>query len=205
MSNIIKSKVLLGATIAGAALAGLMFASSAFAYTHTVTLKMGDSSSQVMSLQQALNGDGFIVASVGAGSPGMETTYFGQLTKNAVMSFQKAKGLSMIDGVVGNQTGTAIAALTGGSVTHPAGCSSASGYSTTTGQSCSNSLYPAGCTSATGYSTTTGASCAGTAASFPAGCSSAAGYSSSTGTKCDSSSSSSSSSTGPLAGGAGSI
>jgi len=47
--------------------------------------------------------------------------------------------------------------------TYPAGCTSAVGFSTTTGLACSGAVtYPAGCTSAVGFSPTTGASCAGT-------------------------------------------
>lgn len=159
MSKLLKSKILIGGLVGAAMLVGASIASAA--YTHTGLLKMGMSGSQVMSLQQTLNSGGFLVASVGAGSPGMESMYFGQLTKNAVMAFQTAKGLSMVDGVVGHQTGTALAAMTGGSVTFPAGCTSASGYSTTTGVSCTQTAsYPAGCTSSVGYSSTTGVSCA---------------------------------------------
>ncbi len=131
------------------------------AYTHTGLLKMGMTSSQVMSLQQTLNSGGFLISTTGAGSPGMESMYFGAKTKAAVMSFQMAKGLGA-DGVVGLQTGTALAAMTGGSVPYPAGCSSTSGYSTTTGQPCSSSAnLPAGCMSTSGFSSTTGAACNG--------------------------------------------
>jgi hypothetical protein len=50
----------------------------------------------------------------------------------------------------------------------PAGCTSAVGYSATTGQLCSGaSLFPAGCTSALGYSPTTGQACNGTVVSTP--------------------------------------
>ena len=59
------------------------------------------------------------------------------------------------------------AAFTGGSMsttTYPAGCTSGTGYSSTTGQPCTGvvvtTTYPAGCTSSSGYSSTTGASCA---------------------------------------------
>jgi hypothetical protein len=63
--------------------------------------------------------------------------------------------------------------------------------------------FPAGCTSASGYSSTTGVKCdTGTSAGLPAGCSSTAGYSPLTGTKCDSSTGTP---TGPLAGTAGTV
>ncbi len=135
--------------LVGAVVAVAVFASSASAsYTHTGVLKMGMTSSQVQSLQKTLNGGGFLISTTGAGSPGMESMYFGAKTKAAVMSFQVAKGL-MADGVVGAQTGTALAAMTDGSVTTPgatlpAGCVAGAMFSATTGQPC------------TGGSTTTG-------------------------------------------------
>ncbi len=148
--------------VATLALVAVLATGAKAAYTHTGLLKMGMTNSQVMSLQQTLNGGGFLVATTGAGSPGMESMYFGAKTKAAVMAFQSAKGLKA-DGVVGTQTGTALAAMTGGSVNFPAGCTSTSGYSTTTGQSCASAgNLPAGCTSTSGYSSTTGAACNGT-------------------------------------------
>jgi peptidoglycan hydrolase-like protein with peptidoglycan-binding domain len=157
MSNLLKSKIFLGFMVLAFVLVGASVASAA--YSHTMTLKMGMSNSQVMSLQQTLNGGGFLVSTTGAGSPGMESMYFGAKTKAAVMAFQSAKGLS-VDGVVGPQSGAALAAMTSGSVSYPAGCTSNSGYSTTTGQSCAvSTTLPAGCTSTMGYSPTTGASC----------------------------------------------
>ncbi len=150
--------------LVGAVVAVAVFASSASAsYTHTGVLKMGMTSSQVQSLQKTLNGGGFLISTTGAGSPGMESMYFGSKTKAAVMSFQVAKGL-MADGVVGAQTGTALAAMTGGSVAYPAGCSSTTGYSTSTGLPCTSGAstsLPAGCVAGAMFSSTTGASCTG--------------------------------------------
>ncbi len=190
MSNLSKSKVLLGLAIAVAVLVvGGTFVSAA--YTQTVTLKQGMTSPQVLSLQQTLNANGYLIATTGAGSPGMETSYFGSKTKSAVMAFQTAKGLTA-DGVVGPQTGAALAALTGTTSSSglPAGCTSATGYSATTGQPCtstsSSSTLPAGCTSTSGYSPTTGVKCdSTTSTTLPAGCTSTSGYSSTTGAKCD--------------------
>jgi peptidoglycan hydrolase-like protein with peptidoglycan-binding domain len=160
MSNLLKSKFFLGMMVVAFA---LVASTASAAYMHSGLLKMGMTSSNVMSLQQTLNGGGFLVSTVGAGSPGMESMYFGAKTKAAVMAFQSAKGLTA-DGVVGVQTGTALASMTGGSVSYPAGCTSTTGFSTTTGMSCASTgstSLPAGCMSTSGFSPTTGMSCSG--------------------------------------------
>lgn len=139
-------------------------ASTASAYTHMGVLKMGSTGSQVVELQKALNGNGFLVSTTGAGSPGMESSYFGAKTKSAVMAFQSAKGLTA-DGVVGAQTGTALSAMAGGTMTgsYPAGCTSNTGFSTTTGMSCAGTVSTVpGCTPGAMFSSTTGQSCSGT-------------------------------------------
>jgi hypothetical protein len=101
------------------------------------------------------------------------------MTKAAVMAWQAGHGL-VADGVVGAMTRAALMGAPTGN-------------------------FPAGCTSASGYSSTTGVKCdTGTSMGLPAGCSSTAGYSPLTGAKCDGGSSSSSNN-GPLSGGAGDI
>jgi len=62
--------------------------------------------------------------------------------------------------------------MTGGSVSYPAGCTSTTGFSTTTGMSCASTgstSLPAGCTSTAGFSSTTGASCSGGASTGSTG------------------------------------
>src|SRR3989338_7551394 len=146
MSNLLKSKIFFGVMIVAVVLVAGAFTAEA-AYTHTVTLKQGSSGAQVSSLQTTLGGlavDG----------------NFGPMTKAGVMAFQSTNGL-VADGVVGPLTGAALAGapvMTGG--TYPAVCSSASGFSTTTGLSCGLSL-PAGCMPGYLFSSTTGASCTG--------------------------------------------
>ena len=77
------------------------------------TLKLGSTGSDVRDLQVLLNKDPeTAVATVGAGSPGNESQYFGSLTRAAVLKFQTKYadevlypiGLSFATGVVGPQT-----------------------------------------------------------------------------------------------------
>lgn len=158
MSN--TKKFLVGVVAVAALFVGARSASAA--YMHSVTLKMGMTNANVKSLQQTLNMNGYIVATVGAGSPNMESMYFGAKTKAAVQAFQISKGLGK-DGVVGPMTGAALAALGDGSMpgSYPAGCTSSAGYSTTTGQPCSGGSMVPGCASTSGYSSTTGQPCNG--------------------------------------------
>jgi|GEM_PF-1791993 len=66
-------------------------------------LKQNIIGSDIKELQVWLNNHGYIISLIGPGSKGYETTKFGSLTKKAVMSFQKANGLTP-DGVVGPLT-----------------------------------------------------------------------------------------------------
>src|SRR3989338_5446789 len=156
MSKLLKSKIFLGFMVLAFVLSvGVLSADAA--YMHSVTLKQGSSGSQVASLQ----------ATLGVTADGS----FGPMTKAAVVAFQSANGL-VADGVVGPMTGAVLSGVPSSS-NYLAGCTSNSGYSVTTGQSCaaSTGTYPAGCTSNSGYSVTTGQSCAAST-SYPAGCSS---------------------------------
>lgn len=160
------TKFVVGA-VAALALTLVVSASASAAYIHSGTLKYGTRSSQVVSLQQTLNLTACKVASSGAGSAGMETTYFGSATKAAVKCFQAANGLTA-DGVVGAMTGAKLAAVTSTGVNTglPAGCVSTAGYSTVNGAPCSGTpgttVFPAGCVSSVGYSSTTGQPCSST-------------------------------------------
>lgn len=114
---------------------------------------------------------------------------FGPLSGAALKIWQASRNLSA-DGVAGAMSRASAVAQINSGVTNPiggnfpAGCSSASGYSVTTGAPCTGAMaYPAGCTSNAGYSVTTGQPCTG-GANLPAGCSSTAGYSPTTGQLC---------------------
>ncbi len=88
----------------------------------TRNLKLGDSGADVRTLQVLLNTFSETrIASVGAGSPGQESTYFGMKTKLAVVKFQELyhqevltpAGLSRGTGFVGAGTRAKIGALCG--------------------------------------------------------------------------------------------
>ena len=193
--SIFKSKFLLGvmivAVMAVGAFAFAIPTTHASDCTITTTLKQGMSGADVTCLQSKL----MVTPATG---------YFGTITKAAVVNFQNNNSLTA-DGIVGALTRAALMVEQVSTITtYPAGCTSALGFSSTTGLSCAGvpattTTYPAGCTALTGFSTTTGMSCA-VPSTLPAGCSSTAGYSSTTGALC-----STGTTTGTLTGSAGSI
>lgn len=61
------------------------------------TLKLGSSGQDVYQLQKILNSDPeTVISSFGAGSPGKETSYFGVLTKNAIIRFQEKNSAAIL-------------------------------------------------------------------------------------------------------------
>ena len=128
------------------AFAFAMFATTASAdCSITTTLRVGSRGLEVQCLQTAL----------GISADGS----FGPMTKAAVMTFQASSGL-VADGVFGPMSRAVW--MGNNSMSFPAGCSSTSGYSTTTGLPCSGgSTLPAGCMPGYLFSSTTGASCTG--------------------------------------------
>lgn len=77
-------------------LAFFTITSIAFANTDTFThyLQKGDTDNEVKTLQQILNSDSETqVAAFGFGSKGQETTFFGELTKQALIKLQKKHSL----------------------------------------------------------------------------------------------------------------
>ena len=73
-------------------------------------LKVGLKGDDVKALQVYLNSKGFTVSAKGAGSPGAETTMFGNATRAALIKFQKAKGIVPAAGYFGAKTRAYIAA-----------------------------------------------------------------------------------------------
>ena len=169
MSNLLKSKILLGVMIVAVVFVG------AFAFTAkasacdlgSTTLKLKSTGAAVTCLQTDLN----VTPATG---------YFGTKTLAAVKAFQTEQSLTA-DGVAGALTR---AALTANPVagTFSAGCTSATGFSTTTGLACTASTSTvAGCAAGALFSSTTGLSCTST---LPAGCVAGALFSSTTGLSC---------------------
>jgi len=84
-------------------------------FSFVMDLKLGDTDPAVKELQKILNADpATIVAAEEVGSPGKESTYFGSLTKEAVIKFQNKykdviltlNSLTTADGVVNKATRT---------------------------------------------------------------------------------------------------
>ncbi len=77
--------------------------------THTIPtlwlftrdLQLGVNHPEVQLLQRYLNSQGYTISLSGAGSLGNETTFFGSLTQNALIKFQKEKGISPAVGYFG--------------------------------------------------------------------------------------------------------
>lgn len=73
-------------------------------FVFTKNLWIGVRDNEVVELQKFLNNNGFPVAVSGAGSKGNETNYFGRLTQNALVRFQKAHKISPAIGYFGKIT-----------------------------------------------------------------------------------------------------
>lgn len=80
-------------------------------YNFTRDLKFGSTGVDVRLLQIFLNNHGFKLALSGPGSPGHETSFFGQLTRQAVIAFQKANSISPSLGYFGPLTRARVNAM----------------------------------------------------------------------------------------------
>lgn len=159
MSNLLKNKfvtVALSAVFVLLAVVAVAPKSThAASCVFTGPLKVGSSGAEVTCLQSYLIGAGF---SIPAGATG----YFGSQTQAAVMAWQSAHNIMPAAGYFGPISQGVYATLGGGTGSLPAGCTSTSGYSTTTGAPCnSGGSLPAGCAPGALFSSTTGMSCTG--------------------------------------------
>lgn len=112
----------------------------------TKDLELGSKGEDVRCLQQYLNNSGYSVSSSGVGSKGKENTNFGDLTKKAVIKWQLANNLTPAEGYFGSKSRVKYNSLTSSTpISIP--------------NSSSSTSLPAGCTSNTIYSVTTGAKC----------------------------------------------
>lgn len=89
-SEVLTKKIILVNSAATPAATATATKASKSSAVFTKNLKAGYSDSQVKLLQRFLNNSGFKLAASGAGSAGKETSYFGSLTKKALIRFQKA-------------------------------------------------------------------------------------------------------------------
>lgn len=172
-----KATAKVAAVAAGLAMATSMLALAPVAHAQTacsvgtVNLTVGSTGAAVTCLQQGLIAKGH---SIPAGATG----YFGAQTKAAVMAWQTAAGVSPAAGYFGPISRAAWMGTTGGAIggtsTVP-GCTSTSGFSPTTGQSCASTTSTvAGCSAGDLFSRTTGMAC-GTTGGTPTGLTGAAG------------------------------
>ncbi len=70
-------------------------------YQFTRNLSVGMTGEDVKELQQYLNNNGFPLAQTGVGSLGNETNYFGSLTQQALINFQRANNINPAVGYFG--------------------------------------------------------------------------------------------------------
>src|SRR3989344_9246073 len=145
MSNLLKSKFLMGVLVVAAlVLGGVVAVAPASASADcaiTMTLRQGSTGAEVMCLQSI----------VGASADGK----FGPMTLASVMAWQSGHGL-VADGVVGPLTRAAMM----GTAQLPAGCQAGWAVNPFTGVSCTTQL-PAGCQAGWVVNPFTGASCTG--------------------------------------------
>ncbi len=78
--------------------------SAAIQSTLTRNLTIGSQGNDVQQLQRYLNNNTCPVAQTGAGSPGQESTYFGQKTQQAVICYQQKHSITPPQGYVGPKT-----------------------------------------------------------------------------------------------------
>jgi len=124
---------------------GTATTSTGACFTFTQNEQQGSTGGQVMWVQEFLNGHGYTVAASGAGYPGNESTYFGALTKAAVMKFQSSNGISPVSGYWGPLSRAKANSICAGSTTTTTtttGTTTGGGVTVTAGTQPANSLAP---------------------------------------------------------------
>ena len=115
-------------------------------YTFNTNLTLGSKGTDVMNLQKVLNMSADTkLAGTGAGSPGLETSYFGPATRAAVVKFQVKYGITPSVGYVGAITRAKLNSMGGVVVVPPPvvpGNPTGGSMVVTAGQQPSNSLAP---------------------------------------------------------------
>lgn len=115
-------------------------------YSFNANLTVGSKGADVTNLQKVLNMSADTqVASSGAGSPGSETSTFGQLTKAAVVKFQTKNGITPAAGFVGPVTRAKLNSMSGTAVVPPVvtpGLPQGGALSVSAGTQPANSLAP---------------------------------------------------------------
>ncbi len=97
--NIKKTAVItaIAGVVLGASFAAAQVTTTSSCYQFNTNLRVGNTGADVKALQQTLNANGFTVAAAGhAGSAGMETSYFGNATKNALIKWQEANAAATL-------------------------------------------------------------------------------------------------------------
>ena len=97
--NIKKTAVItaIAGVVLGASFAAAQVTTTSSCYQFERNLRVGNTGADVKALQQTLNANGFTVAAAGhAGSAGMETSYFGNATKNALIKWQEANAATTL-------------------------------------------------------------------------------------------------------------
>ena len=83
----------------------MVSAQSTCSFTSTTLLKRGDTHPDVLVMQRILNLDPTTqIAKTGSGSIGKENSYFGTLTRTALLKFQYKHAVTVENGVLGTVT-----------------------------------------------------------------------------------------------------
>jgi hypothetical protein len=126
-----------------AQLAATTGGSASTGYTFNTNLTVGSTGADVMNLQKVLNMSADTrVAASGVGSPGNESSYFGALTKAAVVKFQLKNGISPAAGYVGPITRAKLNSMNTGTPTVPGTNPQGGSVSVSAGAQPANSLAP---------------------------------------------------------------